>query len=56
MSPPDASAQTAWEDAEHQVSKVAVVLPQTTLGQISIAPWTDRPPHREKRKKLNNNQ
>jgi hypothetical protein len=24
---------------------------QTTLGQISIAPWTDRPSHREKRRK-----
>jgi hypothetical protein len=26
-----------------------VVLPQKTLGQISIAPWTDRPPSRKKR-------
>jgi hypothetical protein len=28
-----------------------VVLLQTTLDQISIAPWTDQPPPREKRKK-----
>jgi hypothetical protein len=28
-----------------------MVLPQTTLGQISIAPWTDQPPPREKREK-----
>jgi hypothetical protein len=33
-----------------------VILPQTTLGHISIAPWTDQPPPREKRKKLNNQQ
>jgi hypothetical protein len=26
-----------------------VVLPQTSLGQISIVPWTDRPPPGEKR-------
>jgi hypothetical protein len=26
-----------------------MVLPQTTLGQISTAPWTDWPPPREKR-------
>jgi hypothetical protein len=47
----------AWEDADHKVAKQYAVLPQTTLGQISIAPWTDRPPPREKRKKkLNNKQ
>jgi hypothetical protein len=28
-----------------------VVLPQTTLGQISIALWRDQTPPREKRKK-----
>jgi hypothetical protein len=36
-----------------------MILPQTTLGQISIAPWTDRPPPREKKEKktkLNNKQ
>jgi hypothetical protein len=36
-----------------------MVLPHTTLGQISIAPWTDRPPPRGKKKeknKLNNKQ
>jgi hypothetical protein len=33
-----------------------VVFPQTTLGQISIAPWTDRPPPRKKeKKKISNN-
>jgi hypothetical protein len=26
------------------------VLPQTSLGQSSIAPWTDRPPPREKKR------
>jgi hypothetical protein len=31
------------------------VLPQTTLGQISIAPWTDRPPAREKRETVISN-
>jgi hypothetical protein len=30
-------------------AKQYVVLPQTILGQIRIAPWTDRPPPREKR-------
>jgi hypothetical protein len=35
-----------------------VVTPKTTLGQNSIAPWTDSPPPREKREKnkLNNKQ
>jgi hypothetical protein len=35
-----------------------MVLPQTTLGQISIVPWTDSSPLREKREKnkLNNEQ
>jgi hypothetical protein len=34
-----------------------MVLLQTSLGQISIAPWTDQPLPREKReKKLNNKQ
>jgi hypothetical protein len=36
-----------------------VVLPQTTLGQISIAPWTDQPTAREKeekKRKLNKQQ
>jgi hypothetical protein len=47
--PPDASTQTIWEDADHKVSKQYAVLPQTTLGQISIAAWTDRPSPREKR-------
>jgi hypothetical protein len=28
-----------------------MVLPQTTLDQISIAPWTDQLPPREKKKK-----
>jgi hypothetical protein len=33
-----------------------MVLPQTTLGQISIAPWTDQPPTQGKKgKKLSNN-
>jgi hypothetical protein len=32
-------------------AKWHVVLPQTTLGQISIDPWTDWPPPREKREK-----
>jgi hypothetical protein len=33
-----------------------VVLPQTTLGQISIASWTDGPPPKGKKNKLNNKQ
>jgi hypothetical protein len=32
-------------------AKWHTVLPQTTLGQISIAPWTDQPTPREKREK-----
>jgi hypothetical protein len=36
-------------------AKWHMVLPQTTLGQISIAPWMDQPPPREKRKKNLNN-
>jgi hypothetical protein len=28
-----------------------MVLSQTALGQISIAPWTEKPPNWEKRKK-----
>jgi hypothetical protein len=36
--PPVAGTQTAWEDAD-QVS--FAVLPQTSLGQSSIALWTD---------------
>jgi hypothetical protein len=39
-------------------TKQHAVLPQTNLGQTSIAPWTDWPPPREKREKnkLNNKQ
>jgi hypothetical protein len=34
-----------------------MILPQTTLGQIGIASWTDQPPPRKKkRKKLNKQQ
>jgi hypothetical protein len=33
-----------------------MVLPQTTLGQISMAPWTDQPTPRKIRKKLKNKQ
>jgi hypothetical protein len=31
-------------------AKQYTVLPQKTLGQISIAPWTDQPPPREKKR------
>jgi hypothetical protein len=48
--PPDSSIQAAWEE-DLKVSKQHMVLPQTTLGQISLAPWTDQPPLRKKRKK-----
>jgi hypothetical protein len=51
---PVAHAQTAWEDAD-KMSKWYVVLPHTTLGQISIAPWTDRL-HPGKKEKLRNKQ
>jgi hypothetical protein len=39
-------AQIAWEDVDH---KWYAVLLQISLCLISIAPWTDRPPPREKR-------
>jgi hypothetical protein len=44
--PPVTCAQMAWEDTD----KVSLaILPQTTPGQSSIAPWTDQPPPGEKR-------
>jgi hypothetical protein len=39
--PPVARAQMAWEDADQVSFAVPAVLPQTSLGQSSIAPWTD---------------
>jgi hypothetical protein len=44
----DTSAPTAWEDTNDKV------LPKTTLGQISLAPWTD--PNAQKKEKLNKKQ
>jgi hypothetical protein len=41
----------AQEKQTTRWAKWHVVLPQTTLGQISIAPWTDWPPTQGKRKK-----
>jgi ABC-type hemin transport system ATPase subunit len=32
-----------------RLAKRHAVLPQTTLGQITIAPWTDRPPTQGKK-------
>jgi hypothetical protein len=48
----------AQEKQTTRWAKQHAVLPQTTLGQISIAPWTDWPPPMEKREKnkLNNKQ
>jgi hypothetical protein len=41
-----ARTQMAWEDADGlgRHRQGTVVLPQTSLGQSSIAPWTDQPP------------
>jgi hypothetical protein len=47
--PPVASTQMPWEDAD-QVSFAVHSTPQTSLGQNSIAPWTDQPPPREKKR------
>jgi hypothetical protein len=48
--PPVTRAQMAWEDADKVSFVVPWVLPQTSLGQSSIAPWTDRPPPRDKKR------
>jgi hypothetical protein len=54
--PPVTGSQMAWEDMDKVSFSGTVVLPQTTLGQSSIAPWTDQPPPGEKKQKMSNKQ